>query len=215
MTLGTVRTRAFEAQDGRIARGYRTRQSILDAYEALMIDADSPPTGAELAARAGVSARSVFTHFSDMDGVLAAVGRRAFEWVIATHVDIPVHLPLSERLDRFMARQAQLLERTAPVSLAFRMVRHGRRRGECAPAVGEILGGVDLIRRRYLDYVFAREIDHAGSEGPDVLEALVAGTSWNVWHALRVAQELDVERARSVMRRCLWGVLAPWQDRRV
>lgn len=214
MALSTLRAQTFPGQDGRIARGLRTREAILDAYEALMVDADAPPTGAELAARAGVSARSVFTHFNDMDGVLAAVARRAFEWVIKTHVDIPVHLSLPERLDRFMVRQAQLLERTAPVSLAFRTARHGRRRGECAPAVSEILGGVDVIRRRYLDYVFGREIVAAGSEGPDVLEGLVATTSWNLWHAMRVAEELDEERARNVMRRCMWGLLSPWQGAR-
>jgi AcrR family transcriptional regulator len=194
--------------DGRIARGLRTRESILRAYEGLIAEASAPPTGAELAERAGVSARSIFTHFGDMDGVLAAAARRAFDWLVATHVDVSPDLPLAERLRRFALRQAEVLERTSPLYRMLRSCRLGGRREDYSPAVREILAGVDQIRRRYVAFVFGREIDAVGAAERDaVLEAFVVAASWNTWEGLRVEQRLDPARARAAMERMLWGLL--------
>ena len=194
------------ARDGRVARGLRTRESILGAYEDLIQDAQVPPTGADLARRAGVSARSIFTHFGDMDGVLAAAARRAFDWLRAGHVDIPQDLPLDERLDRFVARQVEVLERTGPLHRMFRAVRLGTRREKCSPDVVGILAKVDALRRRYLACVFDFEIGSA-SDHAELMAALMASSSWGAWEALRVEQGLDVARARPVMRRLMAGLL--------
>ncbi len=205
--VSAVRPGTFSAQDGRIARGLRTRESILRAYESLIVGAAAPPTGAELAARAGVSARSVFTHFRDMDGVLAAAARRAFDWMVETHVDIPQDLPLEERLDRFARRQAEILERTAPLYRMFRAVRHGGRR-ESSPAVNEILSGVGQIRRRYIEFLFGRELEGRLAEDRQALmEALVLSSSWNAWEGLRLSQSLDPARAQRIMARMLTTLL--------
>ncbi len=197
----------FSAQDGRIARGLRTRESILRAYESLIVCAAVPPTGAELAARAGVSARSIFTHFGDMDGVLAAASRRAFDWIVETHVELPRDLPLGERVDRFTRRQAEILERSAPLYRMFRAFRHGGKR-ECSPAVDEILGGVDQIRRRYIEFVFGRELEGLQAEDrEELMEALVVSSSWNAWEGLRLGQSLDPARATQIMTRMLTTLL--------
>jgi len=192
--------------DGRVARGLRTREAILLAYEDLILDAQVPPTGADLAERAGVSARSIFTHFGDMDGVLAGVASRAFEWLRQGHLDIPSDLPLRERLDRFVARQAEVLERTGPLYRMFRSVRQGARREKCSPEVVEVLEGVDGLRRRYIGCVFDFELA-SGDAGPDLMPALMAASSWGTWEALRVEQELEVDAASGVMRRLLAGLV--------
>lgn len=200
-------TETFRTKDGRIARGIRTREAILAAYEELIADADLPPTGAELAERAGVSARSVFTHFGDMEGVLAASARRAFDWVVSTHVDIPPNLSLDERIGRFVARHAVVLERTMPLSRMFRGFRHGARRDE-SPDVREILRGTDRIRRRYTEFIFRWELDAfpelARSE---VLSALIVACSWHSWEALRLAQDLEPAGAQAVVRRTFEALL--------
>jgi AcrR family transcriptional regulator len=199
---------ALPSSDGRIARGLRTRESILRAYDGLIADAAVPPTGAELSQRAGVSARSVFTHFGDMDGVLAASARKASEWIVRTHVDIPPDLPLDDRLDRFVKRQADVLERTAPLYRMLRAVRHGARREKSSPEVSEILSGVDKIRRRWIHFVFSWEFDACpGLDCDDLLEAVMVCSSWNVWEGLRHELALDVDRAGVVMRLTLSGLL--------
>lgn len=197
----------FVARDGRIARGQRTRESILRAYESLIVAADVPPTGAELAERAGVSARSVFTHFGDMDGVLAAAAQRALEWLAETQVDVSVQLPLGERLYRFTRRQAEILERSAPLYRMLRAVRsRGKRAG--APAVNELVSGVGRMRRDYVQSLFAREIEACPAEDrDDLLAALVVNSSWHAWEDLRFAQALDVQHAQQVMRKTLTALL--------
>jgi TetR/AcrR family transcriptional regulator of autoinduction and epiphytic fitness len=194
--------------DGRVARGIRTRESILDAYDRLILDAEVPPTGAELAAEAGVSARSIFTHFGDMDGVLAGTARRAMQWLVESHVAIASDLPLPERLDRFVQRQSEVLERTSPHYRMFRAVRHGTRREGCSPAVLEILAKADGIRRRFIASVFDWEIGEAlASSDAELFEALMTVTSWGAWESLRFEQGLDLEPARKVMRRLLVNLL--------
>lgn len=198
---------AFDGRDGRIARGLRTRESILRAYESLISRATLPPTGAELAASAGVSARSVFTHFGDMDSVLAAAARRAFDWVVETQPDLPSDLMLDERLDRFTERQAEILERTAPLYRMFRAVRHGSRR-QSSPPVKEILAGVDQLLRRHLQFVFERELEgRTAADRTDLMEALVVTSSWNAWEGLRLHQLLPPARASEIMARMLASLL--------
>lgn len=198
----------LEPTDGRVARGLRTREAILSAYEELIQDAELPPIGADLAARAGVSARSIFTHFGDMDGVLAAAARRALAWVVETHEPIAADLPLAERLDRFVARQSEVLERTAPIHRMVRSVRQGSRREGCPAAVLDILQTADAVRRRYLGIVFDWEIgSRPGSDEGELMDALMVSTSWGAWEALCLEQQLDPDDARRVMRRLLASLL--------
>ena len=64
--------------DGRVLRGARTRSGIVQALLDLLNDGVLAPTAAQIADRAGVSVRSVFQHFADMEalyGDLAAEQR--------------------------------------------------------------------------------------------------------------------------------------------
>ena len=53
--------------DGRVLRGERNRQQILDALLALVEEGNLVPTSQQVSDRAGVGLRSVFRHFSDME----------------------------------------------------------------------------------------------------------------------------------------------------
>ena len=53
--------------DGRRLRSERTRQLIIEAYLALVLEHRRMPTSAEIADRAGYSVRSIFERFSDLD----------------------------------------------------------------------------------------------------------------------------------------------------
>ena len=204
---GAVSPEIVSDRDGRIARGLRTRESILLAYEFLIFQATVPPTGAELAERAGVSARSVFTHFGDMDSVLAAAARRAFDWLVETHVDISLDLSFDERLAGFSERMAVILERTAPLYRMFRTVRSGGRR-RSSPPVKEILAGVDSLLRGYVEFVFEPELEgRTAKDRQDLMEALVVTSSWATWEGLRLNQLLGPSRAGEIMSRMIESLL--------
>lgn len=62
--------------DGRTARAERTRNAIVDAHLALIDEGDLNPTGERIAERAGISPRTLWTNFKDMETLFAATGQR-------------------------------------------------------------------------------------------------------------------------------------------
>jgi TetR/AcrR family transcriptional regulator, regulator of autoinduction and epiphytic fitness len=65
--------------DGRLARSARTRRSIVDALRGLHQEGDLRPTAPRVAERAGVSLRTVWQHFNDLETLLVAAGQRDYE----------------------------------------------------------------------------------------------------------------------------------------
>ena len=64
---------ASDQRDGRTVRAERTRQALVDSLLGLLDEGQMTPTAAQIAARAGVSERSVFQHFPDREALLEAV----------------------------------------------------------------------------------------------------------------------------------------------
>lgn len=76
--LPSAAPEASERVDGRRQRSARTRQSIVEAYLALLRENPRLPTAEAVAEQAGLSERAVFSHFSD----LRALGIAAFDYVL-------------------------------------------------------------------------------------------------------------------------------------
>lgn len=69
--------------DGRRARSNRTRQALITAYLAELSPDTPAPTSAAVAARAGVSQRTLFHQFATLDDLRAAAKEaRPFRVVI-------------------------------------------------------------------------------------------------------------------------------------
>src|SRR3954465_5134381 len=103
------------AIDGRVLRGERNRAAIVDALLALLEEGSPRPAAQDIAARAGVSVRSVFQHFADMETLYAALVARQIERVQELADDVDASAPFHERVDAFVAQQARLYERVTPV----------------------------------------------------------------------------------------------------
>jgi TetR/AcrR family transcriptional regulator, regulator of autoinduction and epiphytic fitness len=67
--------------DGRHRRAERSRAAVVDALLSLYDDGVVRPGVADIAARAGVSPRSVFRHFADLEGLAEAAIDRQWERV--------------------------------------------------------------------------------------------------------------------------------------
>src|SRR2546425_844353 len=75
--VATGARRASEpASDGRVRRGERSGQAIVEALVGLVGDGILEPTAQQVAARAGVGIRTVFRRFSDMESLFAEMGAR-------------------------------------------------------------------------------------------------------------------------------------------
>src|SRR3954449_1707672 len=83
--------------DGRAARSVRTRRAIVDAMRALHHEGDLRPTAPRIAERAGVSVRTVWQHFDDLETLLVEAGRRDLEIARSFVAPIEPSLPTAAR----------------------------------------------------------------------------------------------------------------------
>lgn len=61
------------AVDGRVVRGARNRQALLDAACDIIREGNLSPSAQDIAERAGVGLRGLYRHFGDMESLRAAI----------------------------------------------------------------------------------------------------------------------------------------------
>src|SRR5262252_4637374 len=105
-----VASARLAALDGRIARGARARAAIADALLSLIERGDLRPSAARIAERAGVSLRSVFQHYNDVESLFAAAAARQTERLAPLVGEVPDKGPLARRLDAFVRARVRLLD---------------------------------------------------------------------------------------------------------
>src|SRR3954451_15421952 len=101
---------APDQRDGRTVRAERTRQALVASLLGLLDEGHPTPTAASIAARAGVSERSVFQHFPARETLLEPAAREQYARVGPTLRPIDSTLPLPERIDQFAKQRARLYE---------------------------------------------------------------------------------------------------------
>jgi AcrR family transcriptional regulator len=196
-------TAAEVGTDGRRARAERNREAVVDAILDLLHEGVERPTGEEIAARSGVSVRSVFRHFDDLESLHAAAVERHAERIAALFEPPLAEGSLDTRIDALCLRRSRLFEEMTPVRRVAEQLR-GR-----SPAIDERLAFARRLLRRQLEVLFASELDELDAPTRrDVLDSLDAAASWNTWHLLRTDQKCSVPRARAVMTRTVRALLS-------
>jgi AcrR family transcriptional regulator len=195
---------AAPAVDGRTARAQRTRSAVVDALLELINEGDLRPTAPRIAERAKVSLRSVFQHFTDLEALFAAATQRQIELIADVVQPLPAEGPLSLRVEAFVAQRTRVLETLTNVQRASILQE---------PFSAELRKGRDELLakgRAEVARTFRQEIESAPeSDQQELLDALDGISTWAFWEHLRARQELSVERAQSVMKRCLLSLLGP------
>jgi TetR/AcrR family transcriptional regulator of autoinduction and epiphytic fitness len=183
--------------DGRTARSERTRNAIVEAHVALILEGDLRPTADRIAKQAGVSLRALWSHFADMEALFAASGERILERRDETHQPIPADLPLPERIAAFCDQRARQLEQIAPAAKASAL------KEPFSPALQSYRRShIDRVRTE-LSVLFGPEIGNDETR----LAALTATSMWPTWGTLRDAMGLDPEAARAVLTRTVTALL--------
>ena len=190
------------APDGRSARGIRTRDAVAEAFLALMDGGNLRPTAREVSERAGVSLRSVFQHFEDLESLFAAAADKQIERLTPLAIRVPPDAPLAERLRLFVENRTRLLEAISPVRRAALLQE---------PFSTELAGRLRWSResnRAEVARVFSPELAAFPAKGRrDVLAALHAASEWYTWETLRVHDGLSESDARRVMSRMVAALL--------
>jgi TetR/AcrR family transcriptional regulator, regulator of autoinduction and epiphytic fitness len=169
--------------DGRVTRGARNREAIIDALLACYEAGAMRPSVPDVAAQAGVSVRSVHNHFADVEALRAEVAQRQFQRFAAL-------IGPAASVEEFVDQRGALWEAVTPVRRAALLSVHD------SPTIARNLARADRLMRRHVERTFPRL-------GADALDAVDLVSSWDAWNRLRAAQGCSVARARRIVVDCV------------
>jgi AcrR family transcriptional regulator len=183
------------SQDGRIVRGLRTRQGLIQATLDLIQAGDVEPTSTAIATIAGVSSRALFQHFTSLADLYAA----AFDLAVSRAFDgsrpVDSAAPLASRIDLLVADRAQLFEEWLPVWHFAERVR------SVAPAVGLGVAQLRRLLRERIAVWFATELGNLDPEPRDmVLDSLDLAFGLDSWMNMREQLRLSPVHASRTWR---------------
>jgi len=196
--VATQARRAAEpASDGRVRRGERSGQAIVEALVGLVGDGILEPTAQQVAVRAGVGMRTVFRRFSDMESLLAEMGARVEAEALPLLVGGRPSGDLTERARALVGQRATFFERIAPYKRAGNLKRWR------SPVVryrhARLVRALRADLRRWLP-----ELRRAPA---GVADALDLATSFEAWDRLRTEQRLARERAQAAVERMVLSLV--------
>ncbi|HEU5149735.1 MAG TPA: TetR/AcrR family transcriptional regulator [Iamia sp.] len=181
--------------DGRTARRERNRDAVVTALLELYREGEMMPSADDIAARAGVSARSLFRYFADVDDLaFAAVTRQAEHLMPLLALDVDPDATTDERIDAFVAARLRLLEAMGEVG------RVARFRASTQPVVAEGLARVREVMREHVVTVLGPALaDRPADERRAVIAAADVLCSWEAHDLMRNDQGLSGPEAGAAM----------------
>lgn len=187
--------------DGRSARSERTRRAIVAAHLALIDEGDLKPTGERIADRAGVSLRTLWTNFKDMETLFAATGELVKDRQDSMYRRIEPELPLAERVERFCAQRIEVLEMLAPTARASAL-----REPFSAQLRVNRVGNIARARRQ-VEETFEAELAEV-EEREQLVTAVTVASTWSSWSMMRDTLGMPIDEAKGIMRRTVTALLS-------
>ncbi len=182
------------ATDGRVRRGERTRSAIVDALLALLDAGVLAPTAAQIAEGAGVSVRSVFQHFDDLDALHLELAAEQARRVLPLLDPPDSSGTLDARIDDLAARRAELFEFITPVRHAIGT------RAHTSTVLRSRLDELSADLRRQVESCFEPELAVLDADSRrSTLDALDVIAGFETWDQLRVFRSLSRRRAEATV----------------
>lgn len=182
---------AEPSPDGRRQRSERSRRAIVDALLGLLREGHPRPSSALVAERAGVTARTIFNHFGDMEGLLSAAAAAQLEHVRGLRPRPPQDGDRRTRVRSLADQLAVLFEDTMHVRWAVLSVP--------APnpaAIGAVRTARAELRATIAGFL-APELAELGEPGAGaLLDRIDPVCDPLVWRLRRLQQGLDLPAAR-------------------
>lgn len=168
---------ARSTDDGRRRRRDANRAAVLDALAALWREGRLDPRAGEVARRAGISPRSLFRYFDDVQDLQRAAVERELEHLapLAT-VEASASAPTATKVAALLRARDRLFDASRAAALAARAVAHR------APLVEASIARSRQHLRDQVARLFAPELERAPGGTLELLDAL---TSFEAWEARR------------------------------
>jgi AcrR family transcriptional regulator len=187
--------------DGRHLRREQNRDAVLDALVELFTEGFYQPSANDIAERAGISPRSLFRYFDDIDDLNRATIERHLA-AARPHLDIGIEpdAPTRAKVERVVEARMRLFEMIAPAARAARgyALRH--------PVVAAHLRENRSHLRDQVHRLFAAELE---GDRATLLPALDALCSFETCELLRFDQGLSRPKAASALVHALTALLEP------
>jgi len=197
-------TTAAEALDGRRLRREQNRDAVVDALVGWFEDGVYEPSSAQIAERAGLSPRSLFRYFDDVDDLnRAAIAQQLATARPLLDPRVSPDDPLQPRIERLVDARIRLYGAITPGARAARITAH--RHHLVAKQVAESRAYLrEQVRR-----LFRRELTGARAS---LLPAVDALCSFETFELLRADQKLSRAKVATVLTLALVTLLGPTGD---
>ncbi|MEZ5165398.1 MAG: TetR/AcrR family transcriptional regulator [Acidimicrobiales bacterium] len=191
--------------DGRRARRDQNRERVVDALLELYREGDLQPSVTDVAERSGVSHRSVFRYFEDLDELHRVTVERHYLAVRdLLHISEIGRGPLRRRIDTIVESRLRLYDVAAPVA------RVGHMKAPVEPVLAAHLAEMAALSVEQVAEHFAPELGRLPSDRrAAVAEAVALALSMDSMEVLRHTRRLSRDRAAAAMTAILVGVLDP------
>ena len=189
-------------EDGRAARGARSREAIIDALFELVGQGILRPTAQDVATRAGVGIRTVFRHFRDMDSLYVEIDARLRAEMRPKIESVHPTGNLEARIRGLVAHRSEMFELVAPYKRSTELLRWN----------SEFLTGAHRrgVREQRADLL--RWLPELESAPDELTQATELVTSFESWDRLRCDQKLGAARARAAVERAALALLRDLQS---
>lgn len=173
--------------DGRRARRHRSRDVAVDALLDLLNEGVTRPTAQQVAERSGVSLRTIFRIFDDVQSLHAAASARQMSRVRHLFVQIEAAGTLADRVEAAVSTVSRIYESVAPIRRA------ALRAASDSPTLQAQVVRARTWLRTEIDRVFAEELERI--DDADVAAAVEVVLSFEAWDQLRAGQGRSAARS--------------------
>jgi AcrR family transcriptional regulator len=187
---GPVALKDTLPRDGRRARRHRSRDLVVDALLDLLDEGVARPTAQLVAERSGVSLRSIFRIFDDVETLHTEASARQLERHRDLFVEVPSDGPLADRIAAVVEAHDRLYEVVGPVRRA------ALRSAPDSSALRDQLALARGWHRSDMERVFARELADAPESTRAALELAL---SFEAWDQVAGAQSLKPAARRAAI----------------
>ena len=190
--------------DGRTARRDRNRDAVLDAVIELFTEGHVGLAAADVAERSGVSLRSVYRYFDDLEALArAAIARQMERFAPLAELPDPGVGSLPDRIDRTVEGRMRLYEAIGPTRRA------AQQRAPANPIIAAQLERTRHLLQQQVDAMFAPELDALAPDDRDDVEAAVdVLLGFEAFDHLRRVRDLSPADTTKVVRGALTRLLA-------
>lgn len=181
--------------DGRRLRRQRNRDAVVDALAALYRDGNLRPSSAEIAERAGLSPRSLFRYFDDVDDLCrAAVDRLQERALPLLSIAAQADDALAKRIEALVDQRVRLFHEVAPAATVSRL------EAPFHDALADGLRRSRAVLRAEVAALFQPELSAMKHDDADqVVSALDVLCSFESFELLRGDQALGPTRLRATL----------------